>query len=250
MLKPAALRRPLLLGIAAILALSACGEQQPGTAQTRPSAPTTQPAKAADWTQTVVLTPEGGVRMGNPQARAKLIEYASFTCPACQSFHTQASQPLKSGQVAAGQASWEYRPFLLNIFDLAAALLARCDGPENFFRWADQLYANHDQWVAPLAKLTDADFAPIARLPEDQQVLGVARLAGLDRFARTRGMPSARFEQCMTNRAEIDRLQKMQQVAVDTHRVNATPTFIVNGRKQDGVTTWTQLRPRLEQAAR
>jgi protein-disulfide isomerase len=250
MLNPAAVRRPLALALAAILALSACGEQQPGTAQTRPSAPATQPGKAADWTQTVVLTPEGGVRMGNPQARAKLIEYASFTCPACQNFHVQASQPMKTGTVAAGQTSWEYRPFLLNIFDLAAALLARCDGPENFFRWADQLYTHHDQWVPGLAKLTEADFAPIARLPEEQQVLGVARLAGLDRFARTRGMPTARFEQCMTNRAEIDRLQKMQQVAVDTHRVNATPTFILNGRKQDGVTSWPQLRPRLEQAAR
>jgi protein-disulfide isomerase len=247
------LKRTILSSVFALAALSACGEQQPGTAQTKPagaqSTTAAAPAARADWTATVVLTPEGGMRMGNPDARAKLVEFASFTCPSCQNFHTQASAPLKQ-EVAAGTTSWEYRPFMLNIFDLAAALLARCDGPQSFFRWADQLYANHEQWVAPLAKLTEADLAPVARLPQNQQLLGVARLAGLDEFARRRGMPAARFEACMTNQAEIDRLTRMQQAAVDTFGVNATPTFLINGRKQEGITAWTALQPRLAEARR
>jgi protein-disulfide isomerase len=43
-----------------------------------------QKGKAAaqrDWTQTVARTPEGGFRMGNPNAPVKLIEYLSFACP-------------------------------------------------------------------------------------------------------------------------------------------------------------------------
>jgi protein-disulfide isomerase len=243
------LKRPLFLTLAALLLLAACGGEQPGTAQPKAGQPQGAARSATDWTATAVLTPEGGVRMGNPQAKAKLVEFASFTCGACQNFHTQAAQPLKE-RVKAGQTSWEYRPFMLNIFDLAAALLARCDGPESFFRWADQLYANHDSWVAPLAKLGEADFAPIAKLPPNQQVLGVARLARLDEFARVRGMPAARFEACMTNQAEIDRLTKMQQAAVDQHQVNATPTFLVNNRKATGITSWPALEPRLAEAAR
>ncbi len=238
------LKQIRIFAATALVALSACGEQQPGTAQ-----PATKAANAVDWTATAVLTPEGGVRMGNPEARARLVEFASFTCGACTNFHNQAAGPLKR-EVATGATSWEYRPFMLNIFDLAAAVLARCDGPSNFFRWADQLYTAHDQWVAPLQKLTQADFAPVARLPQNQQLLAVARLAGLDEFARKRGMPAARFEACMTNQAEIERLTRMQQAAVDSFGVNATPTFLINGRKQDGITSWTALQPRLAAAAR
>lgn len=242
--------RPRLAAALSLAILAACGEQQPSTA-TPKAVPQQQarPDAAADWTRTAVLTPEGGVRMGNPEARAKVVEFASFTCPACRNFHIEGGEPLKA-MVRAGSTSWEYRPFLLNIFDLAAALLARCDGPENFFRWADQLYADHERWVAPLARLTERDLEPIARLPADQQVLGVARLAGLDEFARKRGMPSSRFEACMRNQAEIDRLTRMQQAAADSFRVSGTPTFVLNGRRLDGVTSWPALQPRLQEAAR
>ena len=36
-----------------------------------------------DWTQTVVKTPEGGFRMGNPDAPLKIVEYGSRACPYC-----------------------------------------------------------------------------------------------------------------------------------------------------------------------
>ncbi len=242
------LTRPFLSALAAALLLAACGERQPSTAQPKRDAPAAA-RPAVDWARTAVLTPDGGVRIGNPEARARLVEFASFTCSHCGSFHREAAGPLKA-RVRDGSASWEFRPFLLNIFDLAAALLARCDGPENFFRWTEQLYADQDKWVEPLARLSEKDLAPIARLPADRQVLEVARLAGLEEFARRRGMPAARFAACMSNQAEIDRLTRMQQAAAERFQISGTPTFVLNGRKLEGITTWPALAPRLAEAAR
>ena len=39
-----------------------------------------------DWSQRVATTPEGGFRMGNPDAPVKLVEFLSLTCSHCATF--------------------------------------------------------------------------------------------------------------------------------------------------------------------
>jgi protein-disulfide isomerase len=186
--------------------------------------------------------------MGNPDAPVKLVEYASFTCSHCQRFHLEGADPLKTGLVKAGKVSYEYRPFLLNAIDIAAAMVAVCGGPEQFFSWADQLYRNHDSWVTPFTKLSDTDLKSLSSLPQDQQVKRLAELGGFDAFVRVRGMPRAKFDQCLADGEALKQLMATQQAAVEKSQVNATPTLFLNGKKLDGVTTWEALRPRLEAA--
>ena len=65
--------------------------------------------EARDWLRTAVRTPEGGFRIGNPNARVKVIEYLSLTCPHCAEFAHQGSQRLLQNYVRPGQVSVEYR---------------------------------------------------------------------------------------------------------------------------------------------
>jgi protein-disulfide isomerase len=185
--------------------------------------------------------------MGNPDAKVKLVEYASFTCAHCQRFHLEGADPLKSGLVRSGQVSYEFRPFLLNAIDIAATLVATCGGPEQFFTWADQLFRNHDSWVTPFTRIAEADLKGLGNLSQDQQVKRLAELGGFDGFARSRGIPRARFDACVTNAAETSRLMEIQQSAVE-QGVNSTPSFFLNGRKLEGVSTWEGLRPKVEAA--
>ena len=53
------------------------------------AAPAQRRAGAARLDPEVVATPEGGFRMGNPDARVKLVEYLSLTCPHCADFARQ-----------------------------------------------------------------------------------------------------------------------------------------------------------------
>jgi hypothetical protein len=121
--------------IALALLLSGCGGESENKAgnSTAPagtaSAPVTPP-EGGDWTQVVVETPEGGFRMGNPNAAVKLVEYASVTCPHCAEFSEQASETIKNDYVKNGQVSWEFRHLLLPFpTDPGMSLLARCQGP-------------------------------------------------------------------------------------------------------------------------
>lgn len=237
-----------------LLVLAACGGATP--AGEGGEAPASSPAAASgngapaarDWSQTVVATPEGGFRMGNPDAKVKLIEYASLTCGVCQRFHLEGADALKSGLVRSGRVSYEFRPFMLNAIDIAGTLIAKCEGPERFFTWADQFYRNHDAFVQPFTKVSDADIKTLNGLPQDQQVRRLAELGGLDAFVRTRGMPRARFDQCLGDAAAMQQLMDSQKFAMEKMQVSATPTFFINGRKVDGATSWDTLRPRLEAA--
>lgn len=235
------------LVFAATLALVACDS---GTSTAAPAATGAagagKAAASADWTKTVVQTPEGGFRMGNPDAKVKLVEFASFTCGVCQQFHKD-SATLKTDYVKSGRVSLEYRPFMLNIYDFAATKLAMCEGPGRFFTWADQLFTNKEAWITPFTKLTDADINPLRSLPPGEQVKGLAKAGQLDQFAKARGLPGAKFDACMSDQAMFEQLTKRQQVATDTYQIAGTPTFLLNGKKVEG-TTWAQIEPQIKDA--
>jgi protein-disulfide isomerase len=229
---------------AAALTVVACDS---GTSTAAPAAKTAaKPGATADWTKTVVQTPEGGFRMGNPDAKVKLIEFASLTCSHCRDFHME-SGALKTNYIKSGQVSLEYRPFMLNIYDFAATKLAICEGPERFFTWTGELYANSEAWITPFTKLTEADLNPLRSLPPGEQIKGLAMAGKLNEFAKARGLPGAKFEACMSDAASFEALTKRQQAAIDTYQVQGTPTFLLNGKKIEG-STWAQIEPQIKSA--
>ena len=251
--------RSRLAGLAAVsmaIGIAACDNAT--DAKTGPAAKATTmaaatPAAAApggktDWVATVAATPEGGFRMGNPAAPVKLIEYASLTCPHCREFHEAAIAKIKSQYVASGKVSYEYRSFLLNGPDLAAALLARCQGPAAFFNLENAFYATQAQWTEPFTKFGAADNAELQKAAPDKVALLIATKGGLDGFMRTRGMPRAKFEQCLTDKAAFDKLNDMRNVAISKYGLTGTPTFVINEVTQKDVFTWALLEPKLQEA--
>ena len=56
---------------------------------------------------TVVATPEGGHRMGNPNAPIKLVEYGSRGCPVCGRFAAEGMEPLRTKYISTGKVSYE-----------------------------------------------------------------------------------------------------------------------------------------------
>ena len=242
-----------LIGTGALtlaLLLSGCGGGDTGNASGSASnAQLTQiPAPNGDWSQTISETPEGGVRMGNPEAPVKLLEYASITCPHCADFTEKASGTIKDRYVKSGQVSWEYRPFLLFPTDPGIFMLLRCQGPNPFFQSVEQLYADQQNWIGKLQALGPEMEQQLQNLPADQRSATLVQAAGLDQFFRQRGMPEARIRSCLADKAALDKLVEITDRAAKNEGVQGTPSFFINGKIVEGASSWEALEPALRGA--
>jgi protein-disulfide isomerase len=200
---------------------------------------------ARDWTQTVVATPDGGYRMGNPAARVKLIEYGSLTCPHCRHFAETGARPLVQNYVRTGKVSYEFRNFILNGIDIAATLLARCSGP-NFFRAAQAMYATQPQWIAKVTALPQAEKAKLQGLSDAQRLVRLGAVTGLTQMVARFGVPAQRANACLQSKPAMDRLGAIAQAA-NKMGVDQTPTFLLNGTKTDAA-SWEELEPLIRKA--
>ena len=211
------------------------------------SAPAGQAVAQADWARTVVATPEGGFRMGNPAAKVKLVEYGSLTCGHCAAFAREGMSSLVGRYVKSGKVSYEYRNFVLNGLDVAATLVARCGGPARFFPVADKFYATQPQWMGRVSALTAAQKAQLSALPDNQRLARLAEMVGLTGLAAQHGIGPAQSKRCLADPAALDGLGKMAEAA-SAKGVAGTPTFFLNGANI-GTHSWATLEPILRESA-
>lgn len=239
-----------LIALGLALALSGCGDGGNGNAtggNAAAKAPISAP-NGGDWSQTVSETPEGGYRMGNPDAPVKLIEFASISCGGCAAFHENAAEPLVERYVKSGNVSWEYRPFMIFPTDPGVFMLLRCRGAGPFFQLSEQLYADQSNWLGRVQTLPPADIARIQALPPAQQSAALIQATELDRFFRQRGMPEAQVNQCLSNQADLTRLAEITSNAQREYNVSGTPTFAINGETVPNAGNWATLEPALRAA--
>jgi protein-disulfide isomerase len=234
----------------ALIAVAGCNSKQGDAATNTPlNIEQVPPPKGGDWTQVVTQTPEGGFLMGNPDAKVKLIEYGSLTCPHCREFDETGVAPLMNTYVKSGQVSYEFRNYVRDAFDLAATLLSRCNGPQGYFPLTRALFKDQQVWVGNVQKTPPAELEQMQGLPPNQLPLQAAKFAGLLDWAAPRGLAPAKSTQCLTDTAATERLVAMTaQATTDYPEFKGTPSFVINGKMLDNTATWDALEPQLRNA--
>jgi protein-disulfide isomerase len=237
---------------AAAVALAACNSDKPaGTSSTASSGGplVTQPVAApanGDWSTVVTPTTAGGFLMGDPKAKVQLVEFGSMTCPHCAEFDEAGVQPLIDKYVKTGRVGFEFRNYVRDPFDLAAALVARCNGAQGFFPLTRAMYKDQPNWLQRLSGISAEQQQALQNLSPQQQFLEVAKLAGFQQWAAMRGVPTAKSTTCLTNEQEVNRLVQMTSDA-SQYQVPGTPAFLINDKLVEG-STWKQLEPLIQKA--
>jgi protein-disulfide isomerase len=201
-------------------------------------------APARDWSTRVEATAEGGYRMGNPDAPLKLVEFLSLTCGHCADFASEGMPRVKE-KVRQGQVSVEYRNFVLNHYDVAAAILSRCASPANYFALTEAYLAEQSSWAARIDALTPEQRAEVEVAPTPASVKRTAELLGLKQIAARHGVTAAAADACLADPARIAQLLAMGGAA-EQLGVDGTPTFMLNGTLI-GSQNWSSLEPVLGQ---
>ena len=235
----------------AALAATACNAEKGANGNATGPEVTAAAVKApnnGDWSTIVTKTAEGGFLMGNPNAKVKLVEFGSMTCPHCAEFEEQGGKALVDNYVKKGLVSWEFRNFVRDPYDMTATLLARCGGEANFFGMTRTMFHDQKTWIGKLQTVGQAQMQQLQGMPPAQQFSTIADMAGLKTFAAQRGVPRAKADQCLANEADANQLVQMNSDAVSTYSIPGTPSFLINGTLADQTATWEALEPKLKEA--
>lgn len=247
--------RSLLVSSMAVMALAACNKKNEaaGPAATNETVTITEasPPPGGTWADVVNATSAGGYLMGNPNAKVKLVEIGSLSCPHCQKFEEEGAPLLLNQYVKPGTVSWEFRPYLIHgPIDMAANLIVECNGVKSFFPLSMALYKDQPVWMAKIQTAPQDKLNQIQNLPTNQIFVEMANLLGLQDWAAARGVPQTKSNQCLADQKKIDaQVQFTSDVNNQYPEFSGTPAFIINGKMQPkDTTTWDRLEPALKDA--
>lgn len=150
---------------------------------------------------------------GAEDAPVEIIEYASYTCPHCANFHTSAYKQLKKDFIDTGKVKFIYREVYFDRYGLWASMVARCGGPEKFFGISDLIYEGQSKWTKAGGPAEIVD-----------ELRKIGRLAGID---------NDQLEACLQDGTRAQTLVAWYQENAERDGIQATPSFIVNGKKVD-----------------
>lgn len=185
-----------------VIALTACGAADTSNAQ-----------EGTPGSSGIALT---DIALGDADAPVTIVEYASWTCPACLQFHTDVIPMLKADYVETGQVKFVFREFPTPPANISVAgfAIARCAGEDRYYDAIDDLFA------------------------AQTNVLNLARSGGdiegaLRAVASSYGIEGDGFNDCLANK-DVTYAIGESVMKGDSQGVNSTPTVFLNGEKLQG----------------
>jgi protein-disulfide isomerase len=157
--------------------------------------------------------------LGPAKAPVTIVEFASMTCPHCAAFAQNVFPMLKSKYIDTGKVRFVFREFPLDIKAASASILARCIGQgdsEKYLGTIELLFKQQEQLM--------------------EQTKDTLKLTG-----QQAGLSEQDVETCGKDQVLFDKVSADRDFAYQTLKVDATPTFFVNGERLKGAMSFEEL---------
>ncbi len=151
--------------------------------------------------------------IGSPDAKVTVVEFFSLTCTHCAAFSRETMPQVEQNLIQPGKVRFVFRDFPLDQVALTAAMVARYLPPSQYEPFVAALFANQDRWA-------------FAR--------GVNSTDELWKMAALAGMSRATFDQAIADTTLRNWILQQQQADQDRWKIDATPSFVINGQKYSG----------------
>jgi protein-disulfide isomerase len=205
-------RRTLMMGAGAgVMAAGTYALVRPQGAPDFPLLP--QPANAQETTAPATGAAPQVLEMvmGDPDAPVEVIEYASFTCPHCATFHRTTLPQIKANYIDTGKVRWIYREVYFDRFGLWAGMVARCAGPDRYFGLVALTYQRQAEWTqGPPGQVAD----------------------NLRNIGRVAGLSNDQLDTCLSDAAMAEAMIATYESNMEIHDIPGTPHFVVDGDMQ------------------
>jgi protein-disulfide isomerase len=182
-------------------------------------------ASAQSSVSTLVARPAAlpEMALGSAKAPITIIEFSSMTCPHCAAFAENVFPMLQTKYIDTGRVRFVSREFPLEIKAAGASMLARCAAggdAARYFEATTMLFKQQDDLIE--------------HTTETLKAVG-------GHF----GMSGDAVETCVKDQGLLDKLKADQKFAYDRLKVDATPTFFINGTRVKGAMSFEELDARL-----
>lgn len=149
--------------------------------------------------------------IGVADAKVTIVEYASFTCGHCATFHNKTLPKLKEKYIDPGKVRLIFREFPFDPVAAAVAMLSRCAPEDKYFDVAGVFFQEQGNWARA------------------QDVVSALRALSLQV-----GFTQDSFKACLTNQTLLDGVNAMRDKGANDFKVDSTPTFFINGAMYKG----------------
>ena len=161
--------------------------------------------------------------LGAADAPVTIVEYSSLTCPHCAAFAENVFPMLQSRYIDTGKVRFVSREFPLEVKAAAASMLARCVAAGDVAKYFEAVTMLFKQQDALIEHTTDT----------------------LKDIGGHFGMTAEAVESCVKDQSGLDKLSDDQKFAFEKLKVDATPTFFINGERVKGAMSFEELEARL-----
>ncbi len=149
--------------------------------------------------------------LGDKDAPVTVVEYASFTCPHCATFHNGVLPHIKKNYIDTGKVRFIFREAYFDKYGLWASLMARCGGEMRYFGISEILMKDQGAWLGK---------------GEPTKVVENLRRIGL-----TTGMTNEDLDACFSDSDQVQSLVAWYQGNFTRDDMDSTPSFLINGQK-------------------
>jgi len=153
--------------------------------------------------------------LGDENAPVTVIEYASYTCPHCATFHADQFKRLKAEYVDTGKVKLIHREVYFDRYGLWGGLLANCGGDARYYGISGMLYDKQREWIGS---------------GEGDEII-----ANLIKLGKTAGLSDAEIDACLSDEEMAAQLVATYQANAEADGITATPTLVIDGEKHSNM---------------
>jgi len=198
-----------------------------------------------NW-NTVVAEANGAHRIGNPEAKVKLVEYVSYTCPHCAEFSRAADARLQLAYIMPGNLNLEVRHLIRDPVDLTVVMLANCGPASKFPQNHSTFMLQQAKWIAPLGNASAAQRTRWTSGDGRARRRAIAADFGFYEMMEGRGYSRSEVDRCLSDEAAATRFAEQSQKDWGRPGIGGTPSFAINGVVMPGTHTWDVLEQQIK----
>ncbi len=174
----------------------------------------------------VAIGYDNSIVIGSDNSKVEIIIYSSLTCPHCAKFHNDVLPKIKKEFVETGDAKIILTDFPLDLAALNASKIIHCAKDDSKIKLLDTIYEKQKIWT---------DGNNIEAINEN-----------LKKIVNDLKINNFNFDKCLNDKTSEKLILEGRIKAQEKYKVDSTPQIIINKKKYDGPTDFTNIAKKIK----